>query len=62
MIVINDRHLRGVLAEFVDYYNRDRPHRSHAPHSPVPAAAQSTSQVISRSVLGVLHHDYARAA
>ncbi|HVS07562.1 MAG TPA: integrase core domain-containing protein [Candidatus Dormibacteraeota bacterium] len=28
LIVIDERHLRAVLAEFADYYNRDRPHRS----------------------------------
>ena len=28
LIVINQRHLHTLLAEFVDYYNRDRPHRS----------------------------------
>ncbi len=27
-MVIDERHLRAVLAEFADYYNRDRPHRS----------------------------------
>lgn len=28
LIVIDERHLRAVLGEFADYYNRDRPHRS----------------------------------
>jgi transposase InsO family protein len=28
LIVINQRHLHTLLNEFVDYYNRDRPHRS----------------------------------
>ena len=28
LIVFDERHLRAVLAEFADYYNRDRPHRS----------------------------------
>jgi len=62
MIVINERHLQAVLAEFADYYNRDRPHRSLALQSPVPTAAQSTGRVVSRSVLGGLHHAYAWAA
>ncbi len=28
LIVLNERHLRSVLHEFVAYYNADRPHRS----------------------------------
>jgi transposase InsO family protein len=36
IIVFNERHLRGVLLEFADYYNRDRPHRSLRLASPVP--------------------------
>ncbi len=28
-IVIDEPHLRAVLAEFADYYNSDRRHRSH---------------------------------
>jgi transposase InsO family protein len=62
VIVINESHLRRVLTEFVDYYNRDRPHRSLGLQSPVSMATQSTGRVISRSVLGGLHHAYARAA
>ena len=62
LIVINESHLQRMLAEFADYYNRDRPHRSLGLQSPVPTAAQSTDRVVSRSVLGGLHHTYARAA
>ncbi len=62
LMVINERHLQAVLAEFADYYNRDRPHCSLGLQSPIPAAAQSSGRVISRSVLGGLHHAYARAA
>ncbi len=62
LIVINEAHLRTVLAEFADYYNRDRPHRSLRLQSPIAPAPQSTGRVVSRSVLGGLHHAYARAA
>lgn len=61
IIVINESHLRRVLTEFADYYNRDRPHRSLG-LSPVSMPLQPTGRVVSRSVLGGLHHAYARAA
>ncbi len=50
IIAINERHLQAVLAEFAEYYNRDRPHRSLALQSPVSAAVQYTVRV--RPVLG----------
>jgi hypothetical protein len=52
----------GVLLEFADYYNRDRPHRSLRLASPVPASVASIGEVASRPVLGGLHHVYYRAA
>ena len=62
LIVINERHVRRVLTEFVDHYNRARPHRTLAlvpPLEPVlrvkpPEAANVTL----RPVLGGLHHEY----
>jgi transposase InsO family protein len=39
LIVVDERHLRVVLAEFADYYNRDRPHRSLGLQSPLPTVA-----------------------
>jgi transposase InsO family protein len=62
VIVINERHLQAVLAEFADYYNRDRPHRSLELASPIVAPSQCAGRVVSRSVLGGLHHVYARTA
>jgi transposase InsO family protein len=61
-IVIGERHLRAVLAEFTDYYNRDRPHRSLGLQSPLPGSVRAGGRVVSRPVLGGLHHVYARAA
>ncbi len=62
LIVIDERHLRAVLAEFVHYYNHDRPHRSLGLESPLPSSVQARGRVVSRPVLGGLHHVYARAA
>jgi len=62
LIVIDERHLRAVLAEFADYYNRDRPHRSLGPQSPLPTGVLPRDRVVSRPVLNGLHHAYTRAA
>ncbi len=62
IVVINERHLRAVLAEFAHYYNHDRPHRSLRLGSPILTPTPPTGKVLSRSVLGGLHHVYARAA
>lgn len=62
LIVIDERHLCAVLAEFTDYYNHDRPHRSLGLQSPLPGVAPVRGRVVSRPILGGLHHVYARAA
>ena len=62
LVVINDRHLAAVLREFIDYYNRDRPHRGLALASPIPSRRSRDGAVRSRAVLGGLHHAYGRAA
>ncbi len=61
MIVINERHLQAVLAEFADCYKRERPHHSLGLRSPIVGVPQTSGRVVSRSVLGGLHHAYARA-
>ena len=63
IIPINERHVRGVLREYVTYYNEVRPHRAldlEPPHGPRPVECSGT--VVSVPVLGGLHHRYARAA
>ena len=55
------RHLRRVLAEFADYYNHDRRHRSLGLQAPLPSTAASQGGIVVRLVLGGLHHVYERA-
>jgi transposase InsO family protein len=62
MIVINERHLHALLAEYISYYNVDRPHRSLSLQSPLPRSPTRDGTVVRRPVLGGLHHVYARAA
>jgi transposase InsO family protein len=62
VIVLNERHLLASLTEFVCYYNHDRPHRTIELETPVPSPPISHGDVVSRPILGGLHHVYARAA
>jgi transposase InsO family protein len=60
VIPISERHLHAVLCEFVDYYNRDRAHRSLGMQPPTPRASSRQGAVTVRPVLGGLHHVYER--
>ena len=62
LIVVNERHLRAILAAFVRFYNAERPHRTLRLETPVPATRPSAGPIRSRPVLGGLHHTYERAA
>jgi len=62
IVVINERHLQCVLAEFADYYNRERTHRSLGLRSPIVRPSQPAGRMVSRPILGGLHHAYAWAA
>jgi putative transposase len=48
LIPISERHLRWVLAEFVDYYNHDRPHRSLGLQAPFPSLVASQGAILVR--------------
>jgi putative transposase len=67
VLVVNERHLEVVLQEYVNYYNRARPHRSLRLVPPVPGACAlhlletAPGRIIARPVLGGLHHVYERA-
>jgi transposase InsO family protein len=63
LIILNERHLRWALGEFIRYYNHRRPHRSlqlHPPHGPV--ATDPEGKVVRRKILGGLINDYHRKA
>jgi putative transposase len=68
VLILNERHLQAVLAEYVDFYNTERPHRSLALEPPLlratarPAPPGPPGRVVARPVLGGLHHVYQRAA
>jgi putative transposase len=65
LIVINERHLRRVLDEYVEHYNAMRPHRSlglDAPEGRPPTHHLPGARLRRRAVLGGLHHEYRWAA
>jgi len=62
MIVLEEQHLTWVLAEFVRYYNEERPHRTLGLQTPELRLRPVTGPIRSHPVLNGLHHVYERAA
>ena len=64
IVVIGERHLRGILSSYVDYYNETRTHLALAKDAPEPRSAQGPSQggVVEVPRVGGLHHEYLRRA
>lgn len=64
VIVLNEDHLRRILAEYIEYYNNVRPHLFLDRNAPIPRVVEppGTGEVIAVPHLGGLHHRYTRAA
>ena len=66
LIIVNERHLRLVLREYVAHYNHVRPHQAlelWAPDDRRPRSPpRSEGQVVGRPIPGGLHHEYERLA
>ncbi len=63
LLVVNEAHLRRVLADYATYFNRARPHQGLdqlIPLAPVPGP--QAGPVLCRDALGGLLHDYYRDA
>jgi transposase InsO family protein len=60
IIVLGEMHLRRILRFYARYYNEIRTHRSLDKDAPVTRPVQRVGVIISRAVLGGLHHHYAR--
>jgi putative transposase len=69
LIALHDRHLRGILKEWVAHYNKGRPHSGLGPGIPEPTEGIPVLEisgqripcghrVVGNSVLGGLHHEY----
>lgn len=65
VLIFSQRHLRVVLAEYVQHYNGRRPHRARElrpPRPTHPVADLSYERIKCRPVLGGLINEYERAA
>ena len=64
LIVIDEQHLRRILASYFDYYHRSRTHLSLGKDSPVHRLVESAKagEVIALPQVGGLHHRYERLA
>ncbi len=63
MIILNEKHLYDVLHEYIfEYYNVSRTHMSLEKDSPEHRPVQKYGEIISKPILGGLHHVYSRAA
>jgi hypothetical protein len=65
MLILGERHLRVVMAEYAAHYNGRRPHRGRElrpPRPDHPVADLSQARIRRRPVLGGLLNEYQRAA
>jgi putative transposase len=65
ILIINERHLRTVLAEYETHFNTHRPHRALSQASPLRALSDPIDaeiRVTRRDRLGGLLHEYAQVA
>ena len=66
VIVVNERHLKRLISEYVRYYHEDRTHLALAKGTPAGREAKQDSgndcKIIAMPRLGALHHRYNLAA
>ena len=67
LLIVSEGHLRRILMEYAEYFNRSRPHQGINQRVPEPGATAASpvdggAQVVAFPVLGGLHHAYRKAA
>lgn len=72
LLIVNQRHLRSVLGQYVEHYNGHRPHQSLDQASPLRKPASPALRLVTghgppdrverKEVLGGLIHEYHHAA
>jgi transposase InsO family protein len=57
LLVLSRRHLESILGEFIEHYNRPRPHRGLKLEQPVPRSTTTVGgKVVRRDILGGVIH------
>jgi putative transposase len=65
MLILGERHLRAVLAEYAQHYNQRRPHRGRdldPPNPDRPVPCEPAARISRQRVLGGLINEYQPAA
>ena len=63
ILVFGEQHLYRVVREYVQYFNRARPHQGIEQNIPEEIQSKkNTGKIIAFPVLNGLHHNYRRAA
>ena len=63
LLICGERHLRGILREYLRHYNVERPHRGLSLEMPEPRVGRNRGGAVVRvDRLGGLIHEYRREA
>lgn len=66
MFIVGGRHLRAVLTEYIDHYNRHSPHRALGQLPPLstcqPPVLVAAGRIVRQDRLGGLIREYAQVA
>ena len=62
IVVLGERHLRQLLANYLTYYNGVRTHLALDKDTPFHRPTQTIGRIASVCRLGCLHHQYVRMA
>ena len=64
-IIFHSRHLKRVVSKYINYYNQERPNQGidqQTPNFYDRPSEHVKGRIVSKAVLGGLHHSYSRAA
>jgi putative transposase len=64
-LILNDRHLMRVVREYTKYFNQERPHQGigqRIPNFYNQPNERMKGRIVSKAILGGLHHSYFRVA